>query len=210
LKSFFKKEELSRIKYLFFQGNLGDPILHPNFHEISEYFFDVQHLSVITNGIQSPQFWSQVLETWPKNSLITLSIDGLEDTNSIYRVGAPWTKIQFLFDLIHKTKRKCKVEWKFLVFEHNRHQIETASKLADQLGIDSFRIQQSRSLNLNTNLNGKIREVKFNEQEPVASKEDNFQKLLFLSVRLLIFTISMPMGIIILVVGGPVAMETSI
>jgi MoaA/NifB/PqqE/SkfB family radical SAM enzyme len=93
LKSFFKKEELSRIKYLFFQGNLGDPILHPNFHEISEYFFDVQHLSVITNGIQSPQFWSQVLETWPKNSLITLSIDGLEDTNSIYRVGAPWTKI---------------------------------------------------------------------------------------------------------------------
>jgi MoaA/NifB/PqqE/SkfB family radical SAM enzyme len=159
LKRFFNKKSLKDIRYLFFQGNLGDPIYHPQFHEISEYFFHVQHLSVVTNGIQTLDFWNQVLETWPQNSLITLSIDGLEDTNSIYRVGSSWNKINSLFELISKRKRKCKIEWKYIVFEHNKHQIAEASMLSQKLGIDSFRIQQSRSLDEKTNLNGKIKEV---------------------------------------------------
>ncbi len=178
LQSFFKKEELKKIKFLFFQGNLGEPILHPEFHKISEYFFDVQHLSVITNGIQTQQFWTQVLSTWPENSLITFSIDGLQDTNSIYRVGAPWSKIQNLFEIISQTKRKCKIEWKYLVFEHNKHQIEKASKLAKKLGIDSFRIQQSRSLDKITSLGGKIKEVKFNEFDPHITSDEVSKKII--------------------------------
>ena len=38
LKDFFPKKTISEIKYIFFQGNLGDPIYHPQFHDISERF----------------------------------------------------------------------------------------------------------------------------------------------------------------------------
>lgn len=141
IKNFFKDKEL---EYMLFCGNLGDPIYHPNFHEISEYFFDVKKLlCVTTNGAQRIDFWKRVLETWPEAGLVRLSIDGLHDTNHLYRVNSKWEKIQELFDLISTTKRKTKIEWKFIVFDHNKHQIDEAAALSKKLGINSFNIQKS-------------------------------------------------------------------
>lgn len=147
LKAFFPKKTIPEIKYMFFQGNLGDPIYHPQFHDISEHFFDAQNINVTTNGMQSLPFWERVLDTWPSNSQITLSIDGLQDTNHLYRVNSNWNKIQELFELIAKKKRKCEIEWKYIVFEHNYHQVEEAKNLAKKIGIDKFRIQRTRRLN---------------------------------------------------------------
>tara|TARA_B110000459_G_C16307466_1_gene357698 strand:- start:9 stop:662 length:654 start_codon:yes stop_codon:yes gene_type:complete len=97
--------------------------------------------------MQSLPFWERVLDTWPSNSQITLSIDGLQDTNHLYRVNSNWNKIQELFELIAKKKRKCEIEWKYIVFEHNYHQVEEAKNLAKKIGIDKFRIQRTRRLN---------------------------------------------------------------
>jgi MoaA/NifB/PqqE/SkfB family radical SAM enzyme len=149
LLEFFPKNKLIDTKYICLQGNLGDPIYHPNFHNISEHFFSAQDLNVITNGTHNKDFWNRVLETWPENSRVTLSIDGLQHTNHIYRVNSNWNKIQDLFDLIAQRKHKCKIEWKYIVFEHNYHQVEEAQLLADKLGIDIFRIQKSRKLDEN-------------------------------------------------------------
>ena len=146
LKDFFPKKTIPEIKYIFFQGNLGDPVYHPQFHDISEHFFAAQNINVTTNGMQSLPFWERVLDTWPSNSQITLSIDGLQDTNHLYRVNSNWNKIQELFKLIAKKKRKCKIEWKYIVFEHNYHQVEEAKNLAKKIGIDKFRIQRTRFL----------------------------------------------------------------
>lgn len=145
IKQFFKNRE---IEHMLFCGNLGDPIYHPDFHEISENFFDVKKsLCVTTNGVQRLDFWERVLTTWPETGLIRLSIDGLADTNHLYRVNSKWDRIQELFDLIAVTKRKCKVEWKFIVFDHNQHQIEEAAALSKSLGFNSFNIQKSYTEN---------------------------------------------------------------
>jgi MoaA/NifB/PqqE/SkfB family radical SAM enzyme len=152
LISFFLTEKLRKTKYICLQGNLGDPIYHPEFHNISEHFFAAQDLAVITNGMQSISFWERVLKTWPENSRVTLSIDGLKDTNHLYRINSNWEKIQQLFDLITSTKRKCKIEWKYIVFEHNYHQVEDAEQLSKKLGIDVFRIQKTRELDENLSI----------------------------------------------------------
>lgn len=146
LKKFFPVSVLPQIKYICIQGNLGDPVYHPQFHDISEHFFAAQDVNVITNGMQSHQFWERVLETWPSKSRITLSIDGLRDTNHLYRVNSNWEKIQGLFDLIAKKKHKCEIEWKYIVFEHNHHQVDEAQEIAKNIGIDIFRIQRTRKL----------------------------------------------------------------
>jgi MoaA/NifB/PqqE/SkfB family radical SAM enzyme len=158
LFNFFKKENMQDIVYMQFQGNLGDPIYHPQFHRISEHFFDCQNLNVTTNGMHTDEFWEQVFETWPEHSTVTLSIDGLKDTNHIYRVNSNWNSIESLFNVISTKKRKCKIEWKFIVFEHNYHQIEEAHALSKSLGMNYFRIQKSRKLDETTNLNGTISE----------------------------------------------------
>jgi MoaA/NifB/PqqE/SkfB family radical SAM enzyme len=152
LKDFFPKETIPEIKYIFFQGSLGDPIYHPQFHNISEHFFDAQNVNVTTSGMQSLPFWERVLDTWPSNSQITLSIDGLQDTNHLYRVNSNWNKIQQLFELIAKKKRKCEIVWKYIVFEHNYHQVEQANALAKKIGINAFRIQRTRELDPKLNI----------------------------------------------------------
>ena len=146
VKTFFTKQHIKNLKFVQLQGNLGDPIYHPNFHDIAEHFFDTEYLNVTTNGMHTFDFWKTVLDTWPANSEITLSIDGLEDTNHIYRINSKWYQIQNLFDLIAEQKHKCKIEWKYIVFEHNYHQVETAEKIAKDIGIDKFRIQKTRPL----------------------------------------------------------------
>lgn len=144
LIDFFEKERNSEIRYMFLQGNLGDPIYHPDFHRIAEHFFNCELLAVTTNGMQNIEFWKRILDTWPENALVELSIDGLRDTNSVYRVNSNWDKMQDLFDLISSTTRKCRIQWKYIVFEHNHHQIDEARQLSRKLGMDSFRIQKSR------------------------------------------------------------------
>lgn len=156
LKNLFPKATLPEIQYMYFCGNNGDPIYHPQFHDIAEYFFTVQHLDLTTNGMQNTNFWNRVLETWPENSTVQLSIDGLKDTNHLYRINSKWDKIQNLFDLISSKKRKCRIEWKYIVFDHNRHQVDEAIELSKKLGINMFRIKKSYPIPEDRTLNGKI------------------------------------------------------
>lgn len=164
IKNFFHdKNYIKEIEYMMFCGTLGDPIYHPKFHEISEWFFDAKDLAVITNGVHNINFWSRVLETWPSNSKITLSIDGLKDTNHIYRVNSKWESIEQLLSLISKKKHKSIIEWKFIVFEHNYHQIDEAKKLSEKVGIDIFKIQKTRPLNNIPNIPEHIKEYHMEE-----------------------------------------------
>lgn len=163
LFNFFPKGQLQDLKYILLCGNLGDPIYHPDFFEIVEYFYPVENLQITTNGMNSDDFWKKALATFPKNVRITLSIDGFEDTNSIYRVNSKWDRIQSLFNLIETEPRQCEIEWKFIVFEHNAHQIDRAKEYSKKIGIDRFRIQKTRPLNEDTNLNGLIKEKQIDE-----------------------------------------------
>ncbi len=158
IKRFFAKDKLPLINYIFLNGNLGDPIYHPDFHEIAEHFFAAQHLAISTNGMIKKSFWERVIRTWPENSLLILSIDGLKETNHLYRVNSKWKMIEDLFEVIARTKRKCKIEWKYILFEHNHKDVEKAHELSKKLGIDSFRLQKTRPLNSRMNKNGFLKE----------------------------------------------------
>ena len=72
---------------------------------------------------------------------VVWGIDGLEDTNHIYRVGAKWEKI------INNAKAFIDAggiaSWQFIEFEHNKHQIEEAKQLAKELGFKEFRLVSS-------------------------------------------------------------------
>ena len=67
-----------------------------------------------------------------KNVIMSFSIDGLEDTNHLYRQDVEWDKI------MERAKKFIgaggRAEWKFIIFRHNQHQVEEARSLSKELG----------------------------------------------------------------------------
>jgi organic radical activating enzyme len=129
-----------------FCGNNGDPIYHSKFHDLCKRLKDNNcQLKITTNGSAKTKAWWQKLNNiMDKDDTLILSIDGLEDTNHIYRKNAKWKTIMNGIEVFKKSKtRKCRLTWKYIVFKHNEHQIEQAKKLCFKLGFDAFKLEQS-------------------------------------------------------------------
>ena len=124
-------------------GNNGDPIYHSNFHKLCRRLKDNNcKISIITNGSSKTKKWWRTLNNiLDKDDTITFSIDGLEDTNHLYRKNAKWKSIMNAIDVLQN--RKCKLVWKYIVFKHNQHQIMNAKSLSVDLGFDSFLLEHS-------------------------------------------------------------------
>jgi MoaA/NifB/PqqE/SkfB family radical SAM enzyme len=138
VKNIFSKEFIQQLDEMYMCGNLGDPMLAPDCLEIFEYFREANpniYLSMNTNGgARKPEFWKNLANL---TSHVTFSIDGLEDTNGVYRKGVIW------YNIINNVKEFInaggKAKWDYLVFEHNEHQIELAEQLSKELGFVEFR-----------------------------------------------------------------------
>ena len=119
-------------EFVYFNGNLGDPMMNPNILELA--LVTGCRTSITTNGsIGSKNTWQQLA----KNKIeVRFSIDGLEDTNHLYRQDVEWNKI------IDRVKWFIDAggiaEWKFIVFRHNMHQVEEARQLSKTLGFKEF------------------------------------------------------------------------
>jgi MoaA/NifB/PqqE/SkfB family radical SAM enzyme len=84
--------------------------------------------------MRNPRWWAELAQQ--KNILLTFSIDGLEGTNHLYRTGSNWKKI--ITNAKTFIDAGGQAEWKFLIFEHNQHQIEEAEALAKSIGFVKF------------------------------------------------------------------------
>jgi MoaA/NifB/PqqE/SkfB family radical SAM enzyme len=99
-------------------------------------------LTICTNGSSKPsKWWAELNEVLTKGDKITFAIDGLEDTNHLYRKNAKWPSIMEAVKVL--SKRQFLLEWKFIVFKHNQHQINEAKVFSDKLGFDNFRLEHS-------------------------------------------------------------------
>jgi len=178
---------LSSLSEIILEGDKGDPIMHPNIEKFIEGFYNLPSRPTITlmtnGGIRSTSWWSNLGKKYPRVKL-TFSIDGLEDTNHLYRVGVSYRKAM--------ENARAYIDaggyaiWKFLVFQHNEHQIEEAKKIAQQLGFSALQIltaDRSRFDGLNqwpVKLNGALSHyisppsVAINDREYFIYKKLNF------------------------------------
>ena len=126
---------------LFHCGNYGDALVSPTWDETFAYCIDrVKKIRISTNGsMRTPNWWSDLAKKGGNKVSVIFSIDGLEDTNHIYRVGSQFLKI------IENCKAFINAggyaEWAFIEFKHNYHQIEQAEKLAADLGFKKFSVK---------------------------------------------------------------------
>lgn len=119
-----------------FIGNHGDPIFHPRLFEIVRYFKrnGAARLLLNSNGSGRPgRWWRALAEELGPDDTVLLSIDGLEDTNAIYRVNSSWPQIMAA---VKELRGRVRLGWKFIVFSYNQSQMDEARHRAEDLGFD--------------------------------------------------------------------------
>lgn len=147
--AWFPQKFLRQLSSMSMCGNYGDSMTNPEVLDIIRYTKSLNpniRLTMNTNASgRTPEFWTELSELIGPNGNITFSVDGLANTNWIYRRGTHWDKIMMAMENYKKGPGGS--EWHFLVFKHNQHQVEEAEKLSQTLGIDAFYAKQAFGFN---------------------------------------------------------------
>lgn len=139
-KKIFSPEFIAQLNTMYMCGNLGDPIVAKDTLEIFRYFR--QHnpniwLSMNTNaGARDEKWWTELAKIYGRKGAVIFSVDGLEDTNHIYRQGVNWQAVERSMKSFLSAGGRAR--WDFLIFEHNQHQVEVAKQLANEWGFEKF------------------------------------------------------------------------
>lgn len=138
-KQLFNPELLQNLQWLMFNGNFGDSIMNKQFREILAYVKSQgTKIKIHTNGgIHGHDYWTDVGNILTKDDIINFDLDGLWDTHHIYRINTEFEKVFSNAKSVIGTNRP-QVHWKYIVFEHNKHQVEEARSLAETAGFTTF------------------------------------------------------------------------
>jgi len=150
IKSMFSDDFIHQLDNMFMCGNYGDPAAAPDCIKIFKHFRsinDKMYLGMHSNAsLRSKEWWGELGTVLSRNDdYCVFSVDGLSDTNHIYRVNTNFDKITE--NAISFINNGGKAIWDYIVFEHNEHQVEEARQLAKELGFIKFRIKVSRRFN---------------------------------------------------------------
>jgi MoaA/NifB/PqqE/SkfB family radical SAM enzyme len=151
LATLIDESTIKNLDKVFMCGNYGDPAAGKHTLEIFKYLRSINPtltLGMNTNGgLRSTKWWKELATVmfqpndYPQEYVVW-SIDGLEDTNHIYRVNTNWDKI--IENAQAFIQAGGRAHWEMLVFKHNDHQVEQAQQLAKDMGFKWFRAKVSR------------------------------------------------------------------
>ena len=148
---------ISKVVRILLCGTSGDPGMAKDLYEICEYISNNSEATVIlhTNGgMRKPEFWAKLGGLFANNAgkdwRIIFNIDGLEDTNHIYRRNVDWNTLMANVDAFIGAGGQA--YWEFLIFKHNEHQIRNALVLSKQKGFKKFNTKRALGVSDNKNL----------------------------------------------------------
>lgn len=139
--------DISNLDKMFMCGNYGDPAAGIHTIELYDYFRKVNPaitLGMNTNGgIRGTWWWNQIGVRFNQpRDYVVFSIDGLEDTNHLYRKNVSWERV------INNARAFIaaggSAHWDMLVYKHNQHQVDQCQDLARKMGFKWFRAKISK------------------------------------------------------------------
>jgi len=143
----FDDDAIQQLDKMFMCGNYGDPVAGKNTVELYQYFRSVNPnivLGMNTNGaIQNPFWWYGLAKILNQpQDYVVFSIDGLENTNSVYRKNVDWNKL--MSNARSFIEAGGSAHWDMLVYKHNQHQVDECEQLAKDMGFKWFRAKVSK------------------------------------------------------------------
>lgn len=139
-------KQLSRV---YACGNYGDPIAGKDTLKIFKYLREHNSknlgLAMHTNGSARSAKWfyelGQLMNSKERNDYCVFSVDGLADTNHLYRKNTNFEKI--LENMKAFIAGGGIAKWDYIVFRHNEHQVDQARALAKELGFIEFNVKRT-------------------------------------------------------------------
>lgn len=133
-------DKMVNLKTVILEGDKGDPVMHPKIEKIIELFAlapSQPSIRMYTNGsIRSEAWWQQLAGKNYPNLQVIFSIDGLKDTNHLYRVGLNYDQIMSNAQAFISAGGHA--SWKFILFKHNQHQLSQVVETSQQMGFEEL------------------------------------------------------------------------
>lgn len=136
--------EIGAYTYLITFHGWGEPLMHRQLPELIGLAHKNSIFTVVTTNasLLTRELSRKIISS--ELDYLIVSIDGIsEESYQKYRIGGNFeTVLNNLKDLISLRKEMRSstpfIEWQFLVFRHNEHEVDPAKKLARNLGIDNI------------------------------------------------------------------------
>jgi len=147
IQQHFSDHDLAELDKMFMCGNYGDPAAGRYTMDIYHYFRQINPtitLGMNSNGALQTTFWWHELGRLfnrPRDYCV-FSIDGLEDTNAVYRKNVNWDKLMANAEAFIAAGGSA--HWDMLVYRHNQHQVDACEQLARKMGFKWFRAKVSK------------------------------------------------------------------
>ena len=142
IKTIFDRQFLTQLNKIYLCGNYGDAAAAMETLEIVRYFRHANSSLIIgihsNGGARPPSWWAELATSV---TYCRFGIDGLEDTNHLYRRNTSWKKI--MANLTAFITAGGNAQWAFIAFDHNRHQINDARDLSRRLGVRRFVVKRT-------------------------------------------------------------------
>jgi len=146
-KKWFSPEFLAnKVGRVMLCGNQGDPFATKDIIEIIKYTLkhipkDCSFITHSNGGLRKTDVWKQAGELIQGSHkwFTFFSIDGLEDTNHLYRRNVNWQKL--MENVRAYIDAGGNAYWDMLVFKHNEHQINQVEQLSKEMGFIKTRIK---------------------------------------------------------------------
>lgn len=122
-------------------GNLGDPVVAPNFDAFIDYLVKtVDKIQIHTNGsIRTPEWWLHLASKLKDvKHDVWFALDGLKGVHEMYRIGTDFNKVienaQAFID------GGGTAVWQFIPFAHNEHQLKDCIRQSQAMGFKNFKL----------------------------------------------------------------------
>jgi MoaA/NifB/PqqE/SkfB family radical SAM enzyme len=123
----------NQISHFHLCGDYGDSIYYPDLFELIKRFRNKVRFTIVTNGSrQTETFWNTLAGLVTAKDCIIFSIDGLEDTNHLYRINCDWPSIMMGLDIM--VKSPAQVRWKTIIFKFNYDKLFEIKTFANNKG----------------------------------------------------------------------------
>jgi wyosine [tRNA(Phe)-imidazoG37] synthetase (radical SAM superfamily) len=124
-------------------GNYGDPIYHPEFHNlVKELKKRGSAVVIVTNGsYRKVEWWQQLVTILDATDTVVFSVDGAPENFTQYRVNADWPSIEWAMKIC--VAARVQTVWKYIVFSYNQDNIEAVDQLRSQMGITKLQVEKS-------------------------------------------------------------------
>lgn len=176
IKSIISNDNWNSLDQIHFCGNYDEPTIHPDLVDICNWLLNntsnkVEIVIATNGGVRDSSFWKDLgflskKFSQPLDRLkVVWGIDGLEDTNHIYRKNVNWHHLENNFRTYIDNGGYA--VWQFIGFDHNVHQFNTIQKKYKDLGFKKLKVINTFRKTLNTETAKKNISVADKKNNPV-------------------------------------------